>query len=76
MASVLCVPTHDGPNASIRHLHKDHGAEKELVLAASSLSAQAKSQRAEAFVEASNITPLPWLEARTRPLQTRGPPRR
>ena len=38
--------------ALIRRLHKDHEAERKLVLGASSRSAQAKSQRAEALVEA------------------------
>ena len=35
----------------IRHLRKDHDAEWNLVLAASNRSAQAKTKRAEAFVE-------------------------
>ena len=41
-----------GTKALIRHLHKDHEAEWKLVHAASSRSAQAESQRAEALVEA------------------------
>ena len=44
-------PQH-GTKALIRHLHKDHEAEWKLVLAASHRSVQAKSQRAEALVEA------------------------
>ena len=41
-----------GTKALIKHVLKDHEVEGKLVLAASSRSAQAKSQRAEAFVEA------------------------
>ena len=36
----------------IRHLQKDHDAEWKLVLAANNRSAQAKTQRAEALIEA------------------------
>lgn len=46
---------HNPPNttkALIRHLHKEHEAGSKLVLAVSSKPAQAKSQRAEALVEA------------------------
>ena len=41
-----------GTKPLIRYAHKDHEAEWELVFAAKSRSAQAKSQRAEALVEA------------------------
>ena len=44
-------PQH-GTKALIRYLHKNHEAELKLVLAASNRSAQAKSQRAVALVEA------------------------
>ena len=63
-SNVKCCPVRgDGTECPIhlqrhegyhyRHLQKDHDTECKLVLAASNRSAQAKTQRAEALVEAS-----------------------
>ena len=49
--------THNGTKALIRPTHKDHEVEWKLVFARSCRSAHAKSQRAEALVEASGSTP-------------------
>ena len=48
---VSSVNPQRGTKALTRHLHKDHEAERKLVLAVSSRSAQTKSQRAEELVE-------------------------
>ena len=45
-----------GTKALIRYFHKDHNEEWKLVIAASSRSAQAKSQRAEALVDAFTLS--------------------
>ena len=49
---VSSVHPQHGTKALIRHLHKDHKVEWKLILATTSRSAQAKSQRAEALIEA------------------------
>ena len=59
--------THNDTKALITHLHKDHEAEWNSVLAASSRSVQTKSQRAAALVEASGINCTPWTAARAGP---------
>ena len=48
---VSSVNPQRGTKALTRHLHKDHEAERKLVLAAGIRSAQTKSQRAEKVVE-------------------------
>lgn len=65
----------NGTKALVRRLQKDHETKWKLILAASSRSAQGKSQRVEALVEASGSTPHIMGRAPGRPVKTRGPPR-